>query len=224
MKLPLTIAGLVLSLMTLTPATAGQKKNCSCQSPDGKSCAATVTCKRRGCTAICGPNKACYTACGKDPLVTRFTLKRSNISTKETISILSRYTRRPIEFIPWREKDPGPFNIEINGDNVWNTMDYLYERGKLTMGGIDWGKLQEMRSGTSQGKKLSQVDFSGMSVKDALEHLSFLTGLEFQVESGNAKKMFSVSLREVTLGEVVDRISTEAGVKIKQMEKVDSSR
>ena len=97
-------------------------------------------------------------------------------------------------------------------------MDYLYEHGKLTLGGVDWGKYQEMRRTILKGRKMSQVDFNGISVRDALAHLSFLSGLPFRVESGDAEKPLTLSLREVTLDEVVSRISAQTGVNIKQPE------
>lgn len=219
MKLPLTIATLLLSLVTLAPTATSQKKTCSCQSPD-RTCNTTVECSQNGCTSICGSNSVCYTSCGKDMLVTPFTLKLTTKNSAEIVSALSSYTSKKIEFVPWRRN--GPFNIDIKDDDIWNTMDYLYERGKLKLGGVDWSEYQKMRKTASKGKKISQVDFNGISVRDALAHLSFLSGMPLRVESGDAEKPLTLSLREVTLDEVVSRISAQTGVKIEQTEKKDS--
>jgi hypothetical protein len=119
MKLPLTIATLLLLLFTLAPIATSQRK-CSCKAPDG-SCNASVTCSQHGCTAICGTNSACYSACGKDLLSTRFTLKLVNKGSKEIASALSQHAGRNIEFIPRRRNDR--FNIDIKDDDMWNTME-----------------------------------------------------------------------------------------------------
>jgi len=153
-------------------------------------------------------------------LVTPFTLKLTTKNSAEIVSALSSYTSKKIEFVPWRRN--GPFNIDIKDDDIWNTMDYLYERGKLKLGGVDWSEYQKMRKTASKGKKISQVDFNGISVRDALAHLSFLSGMPLRVESGDAEKPLTLSLREVTLDEVVSRISAQTGVKIEQTEKKDS--
>jgi hypothetical protein len=102
--------------------------------------------------------------------------------------------------------------------DMWNTMEYLYQRGKLRVNGVDWGEYRKLRRATSDGGKMS-LDFNDISVRDALNHLSFLTGLHFRVESGDAEKLISISLREVTLGEIISRISTETGIRIEQAKK-----
>lgn len=214
MKLSLTIATLLLSLSTLAQ-TATSQKNCSCKAADG-SCTASVTCSQHGCTAICGTNSACYSACGKDLLSTRFTLKLRKKGSKQIASALSQHTGRNIEFVPTRRNDR--FNIDIEDDDMWNTMEYLYQRGKLRVNGVDWREYRKLRRATSDGGKMS-LDFNDISVRDALNHLSFLTGLHFRVESGDAEKLISISLREVTLDEIISRISTETGIRIEQAKK-----
>lgn len=214
MKLPLTIATLLILLSTLSPTGTSQKR-CSCKAADG-SCNASVTCRQHGCTAICGTNSACYSACGKDLLSTRFTLKLVKKGSKEIAFALSQHTGRNIEFVPRRRNDR--FNIEIKDDDMWNTMEYLYQRGKVRVIGVDWGEYRKLRRATSEGAKMS-VDFNDISVRDALDQLSFLTGLQFRVESGDAEKLISISLREVTLGEIISRISAETGIRIEQAEK-----
>ncbi len=216
MKLPLTTAALLLSLIISVLTATGQRQSCSCKAPDG-SCEANVNCSQHGCTAICGSKDGCYAACGKDTLLTRFTLQLVNKDSKQIVSALSKHTGKQIEFLP-RERD-GRFTIDIKGDDLWNAMDYLYERGVLKVNRVDWEKYRQIRGAALGGGKMSAVNFNSMSVKDALAHLSFLTGLSYRVESGDANKVVSISLQEVTLGEVLSRISEQTGVIIKQTEK-----
>lgn len=212
MKRSLTFATLLLSLMTSGLTAAGQKPTCSCKAPDRK-CNVSVTC-RRGCTAICGSNDGCLAKCGNKLIKTRFTLRLVNKGDKEIASALSRRTGRKIKFVPRTRGEL--FSIDIKLDNLWGAMDYLAERGKLYIDDVPWEIYQEIRRGMKAGK-LPSVTFNNISVRDALAHLSFLSGLPFHVKSGNAAKLLSlVDLRELTLSEIIDRISTQTGVKIEQ--------
>lgn len=217
MKLPLTIAILLLSLIT-SALTATSQKTCSCNAPD-ESCKTSVSCGQGGCTAICGSNSGCYAACGEDLLYTRFTLKLVNKGSKEIATALSHHTGKNIEFVPWKRSSRfNRFNIDIKDDDVWNALEYLYKRGEVRIDGVDFEKYREFRKGALEGGKVS-VYFNDISVKDALAHLSFLSGLPFRVDSGNAEKLISISLREVTLSEIVARISAQTGIQIEQTDK-----
>jgi hypothetical protein len=220
MKLPLIIATLLLSLVTLA-TTAMSQKTCSCKAPDG-SCSANVTCRENGCTSICGSNDGCYAACGKDMVLTRFTLKLVNKDSNEVVSALIRHTGKNIEFIPRDRK--ARFNIDIKDEDLWNAMEYLDQRGQLKINKVPWKEYRVLRKGMSHGSKVSHVQFNDISIKDALNHLSFLSGLLFRVESGDPEKLLSLSLREVTLNEVVARISEETNVKIKRTERSASTK
>lgn len=220
MRLPLTVAALLLLSITLAPTATGQtvtvqRRTCSCKSPDG-SCEANVSCSRHGCTAICGSRDGCYAACGKDVLLAHFTLKLVKQDGRQVASALSEKTGKQIEFVPRRPNDR--FTIDVEDDDVWDALEYLYDRGRVTVNGVDWEKYRQIRRAALDGGKMS-VDFNNITVRDALAHLSFLTGLEFRVEAGDAEQVITLSLREVTLGEIVSRISEQSGVKIKWPEK-----
>jgi hypothetical protein len=220
MRLPLTAAALLLLSITLAPTIAGQtatgqRRTCSCKSSDA-SCEANVSCSRHGCTAICGSKDGCYAACGKDVLLTHFTLKLVKQDGRQIAIALSEKTGKQIEFVPRRPNDR--FTIDVEDNDVWDALEYLYDSGRVTVNGVDWEKYRQLRKAALDGGKMS-VDFNNITVRDALAHLSFLTGLPFRVESGDAEQVITLSLREVTLGEIVSRISEQTGVKIKQPEK-----
>jgi len=219
MKLPLAMATSLLLVITIAP-TATSQKACVCKAPD-ESCETNIRCSQHGCTAICGSKNGCYAKCGRDLLITVFTLKLVNKSSNEIVSALSHLTGNSIEFIP--RKRQASFTIDIKDDDMWNALDYFYERGKVRVNGVDWGKYREIRRGVLEGGQIS-VDFNNISVRDALGHLSFLSGLRFRVESGDAERLFSISLGNVTLGEVIAGISSQAGVRIEQTKKRPSTR
>ncbi len=58
------------------------------------------------------------------------------------------------------------------------------------------------------------IDFNNVPVKEALDKLSFLSGQTFRVGSGDAEMPVSLSLQEVTLREIVNRISEQTSTKI----------
>lgn len=215
MKLRLTVATLLLSVTTLVPVVNGQKKVCSCKAPD-TTCNANVSCSEHGCTVICGSKDGCYAKCGQDLLVTQFSLKLVKKDANVIASALSQQTGKTIEFIPRRASDR--FNVDIKDDDLWSTLEHLSTRGQVKVNGEDWSKYQKLRRVALEGGKL-YVDFNDISVRDALAHLSFLTGLGLRVGSGDAEKLLSISLQEVTLGEMIESIATQAGVKIEQTKK-----
>jgi hypothetical protein len=65
------------------------------------------------------------------------------------------------------------------------------------------------------GKKVS-VTFNGIPAKDAVDKLSFMSGIPFRVKSGDPEKLVSISLQDVTLSEIIYRLSVAAGVKVEK--------
>ncbi len=213
MKLPLTLAALLLSLTTFAPTASAQKK-CSCDAPDG-SCKAAVTCRHAG-AAICGSKSACYAACGgveADNSAARISVKFRKKTGDEVAAELKRHSGRNIVFIPRRKKDR--FTFELDNHPVWHALSLLSRRGKVLVDGTPFNRMQELRRKLSGGEKVS-VNFTDIPVRSAVARLSFLSGLPLRVGSGDAEKLISVSLEEVTLDEIVARVSAEAGVKIER--------
>lgn len=210
MKLPLTIVTLLLSLITFAPEVKAQ--DCSCKASDNK-CEMRLTC-RLGCTALCTTNDACYSTCGNpeiDLIHVRVTLKFKGNST-ELASELSRMSGKKIEFLPRKE---GPLNLDLKEGPLWNALDFLSRRGAVTVGGIPFEKFQKIRRTMLKGGKVS-MNFDKVPLKDAVAKLSSLSGLPFRVRPEDAERLISISLEDLTLKEIVARISAQTGVKIEQ--------
>lgn len=210
MKTPLTVAALLLSLITFARATTGQ--TCSCKAPDSPS-KVSVTC-RRGCGAVCGPNDACYAACGNfeaDLLHVRVTLQINKGDSKEVASVLTSQTGKEIEFVPRKVDDR--FTLDLKGSPLFNALDILSKRGRITINGTDFSKFQKLRTLMLRDGKVS-IDFNNVPVRDAVDKLSFLSGLRFRVVSGDAEANVSISAQDVTLNEIITRIMEQTGVKI----------
>jgi hypothetical protein len=221
MKSTLIVATLLLWLIAFTPAASAQT-SCSCKAPDGK-CETAVTCPH-GCTALCGSKDACYTACGSveaDQSYARITLKVENKSSEEIASLLSRHSGRKIEFKPLRKNIR--YSFELKNDPVWNALKFLNRRGSVLVDETPFDKLEELRRRVLKGEKVS-VNFNDISARNALAKLSFMSGLPFRVESGDAEKLLSLSLQNVTLEEIVASISKQASITIVKRELRRTSR
>lgn len=212
MKVSLTAAALLLSLITLTHTATAQ--TCSCKAPD-KSCEATVTCPH-GCTALCGSQDACYAACGSvevDKSYARITIKIDNGNSDEISSRLANESGRKIKFIPRRKNVR--YSFELNNDPVWNALKFLSKRGMVLVDGTPFYKLEELRHKLLRGAKVS-IHFTDMPVINAVAKLAFVTGLPLRVSAGDSEQLLSISLQNVTLRKIVDRISEQTGVTIKR--------
>ncbi len=210
MKAPLIVAALLLSLVTFVPAATGQ--TCSCKAPDAPN-EVSVTC-RHGCGAICAPNNACYAACGNfetDLLHVRVTIQINKGGSKEVASLLTSQTGKEIEFVPRKMNDR--FTLDLKDSPLFSALDILSKRGQITVNGTDFGKFQKLRTLMLRGGKVS-LDFNNVPVREAVDKLSFLSGLRFHIVSGDAQAPVSISLQDVTLDEIVTRISEQTGVKI----------
>jgi hypothetical protein len=211
MRSHLTIAALFLVLST-APAVLGQKTTCSCEKAPNSTCHGFVTCLD-GCTALCGSGDTCYLSCRKDLLNTRITVKFVKKEGQEIASVLSELTHARIEFVPYPRNLHARYDLEIKADDIWNACNFLNERGDVKVRGVDFERLIRLRGEMRKGSKIS-VNFTGIPVRDAVARLSFMSGLPFHVKSGDAEKLVSISLQELTLDKVVTHISAMAGVKI----------
>jgi hypothetical protein len=213
MTLNLTAIALLLLLTTFSPVALGQKK-CSCNAPDN-SCKAAATC-RDGGAAICSSNSACYATCGGvDPgnSQARISLKLRRKKAEEVTAALKRRSGRNIIFEPTRKTDR--FTFELNNVPLWTILDFLNGRGKVLLDGLPFDMHKELRRRLSRGGKVS-VSFIDSTARNAVAKLAFQSGLSLRVRAGDAERLLSISLEEVTLDEIVARISAESGVKIER--------
>lgn len=218
MKPYLTSAVLLLLLCALPSAVRGQ--TCSCNASDS-SCAVSVTC-RHGGTAVCSPSNGCYATCGNveaELLDVRVSLKVNNGDSSQVASEISRQTGKPVEFSPKNANEL--FNFELSDAPLWNALKFLSKYGKIVIGGMEFEKLETIRQMFSDKKTVS-INFSGVTVKNVVAKLSFWSGVPLRVKSGNAEAPLTISLKDVTFEQIIDRVSSEANVTISKVN--DSSR
>jgi len=202
------IAALLVLLITFTPANA---ENCSCEAKDG-SCSASLSCVG-GCIAICPSGGDCMSTCVTDEIqsYSRITLKITRGSYKQVASALSSRTGRKIDLVPYKKSEK--FNFDFKDYPLWDVLEYVSRFGKLKIDGTPFETFQKIRNRISSGEKISMC-IRGASVKNVVSYLSFLSGSPLLVASGDTQVRLSSSLREVSLTEIINRISTQADVKI----------
>lgn len=214
MKLSLTLTVLLLSFIAFAPAVKGQ--TCTCQSPDN-SCEPVVKCKN-GCTAICASNDKCFATCSGGPQVdksvVRVTFKIEAKNSNEVSEILSKHSGRAIVFKP--RNDNGPYKFEIIDDHYWEALRYFQQFGPVLVDGTPFYKMQEIRRKLAAGEKVD-MDIKDRLVQGVVDDLSLWSGKSFFVSAKpKSGQRFSLALKNVTLAELVERISAEIGVKIEE--------
>jgi hypothetical protein len=217
MRLALAFA-VFLSLCSFTPIGSAQKATCSCEKTADNTCRGTVTCPD-GCTSLCGSNDMCYLSCRSDLLYERINQKFVNKRGEEIAALLSTQTHKRIQFVPYSRNTRSRYSLEIKDDDIWNALNFLDRHGNVKVNGVDFDTLRKLRREMRAGRKVS-VTFIGIPAKSAVDRLSFITGLRLHVKSGDDEKLVSMSLQQVTLTEIIDRISATTGVKVETLKRV----
>lgn len=221
MKRTVLITALLLWLFAFTPTVLGQRI-CTCKAADD-TCTPRVRCQH-GCTALCGSHDACYASCGSiesDHSYARITLKIDRKNSDEIAALLTKHSRRNIKFIPRKKNDL--FSVDLKNDPIWKALKLLNKRGVILVDGTRFDQMEKLRRKTSNDEQLS-VNFEGVSVANTLAKLSFVSGLPFYVESGDAEQLLSMSIENVTLKEIISRISAKTGVRIASNRKRTAAR
>ena len=222
MRKTLTAAALLLSLLASATTAPGQNKTCSCTAPD-QSCTPIIECPH-GCTSLCGSNDACFTACRSVQTdgwhAGRIKVNFDKRPGEEIAAELSRLSRRRIKFIPDVKDEPLSFALD-NGP-LWDALEFLDRSGKVFVDKTPFENLKKLREKMKRGERVA-IYLNNIPVAEAVDTLSFVSGLPFRVTSGNARKAFSIDLKEATLPEIISGIAARAKVKIKQGEESASA-
>lgn len=222
MNLPLgKVAALLIVLSALTLVVSGQQSICSCESPDS-TCKGRVSCAN-GCTALCGSKDACYLSCRRDLLVSRFTVKFNKKQGEDIAALLSERTKTKIQYVPYSRNVGKLYDLAIENDDIWNVLYFLNKRGNVKVGGLKFEEFKTTRKDMKSGGRFS-LKLNQIPVEDAVARLAFLSGRRLVVKSGDSEKLVSVSLENVTLREIVARLSSVAGVQIEDRSKKSSQR
>jgi hypothetical protein len=205
---------IVLLVFLSSLAALGQQVSCSCDSAPGRTCHGVVKCPD-GCTSLCGPGDACYLSCRSNTVEPRITTKFVKQTGQEIAGQLSSQTHQRIEFIPDRRNQTALYDLELNNDDLFNALKYLYKRGKVRFNGLDFLELQKLRKQLKDGKKIS-VKFVGIPAKDAVSRLAFVSGKRLRIQQGDPEQNISVMMQDATLNQIIARISETGHLTIRK--------
>jgi type II secretory pathway component GspD/PulD (secretin) len=204
----IVITGLLLSI----PVYRVLAETCSCTATDG-SCSAGISCSG-GCIAYC-PSGGCYARCSGQHLLIDFSqeisMQMRDSSSRQLSSELARITGEEIVVSP--KKPNETYTFDFKNALLWDVLEVLSDRGKVQIAGEDFGKLLRIRKAFLSGEKMS-VCIRKTPVRYIIDELSALSGEQIHITSGNINALVTLSLKDVTLKEVVAKLSEQTGAKI----------
>jgi len=216
----LLAATLLVSLLTFNILGTPAFNDCSCKAPDG-SCSAGVSCPG-GCIADCPNGGGCYAICkkgtsgGDDEAIGPILMMSVNLelrggTNRQLTSEIARITGREFVFVPDNPNDP--VNLDVKDLPLWDVLEVLSRRGKVRIGGHDFATLQIVRKALVNGERTA-VCINNVSVRGVVEEFAGMSGLPIRVTSGDAEAVVTLSVKGVTLEELLAQVSSKTGVGI----------
>ncbi len=198
------------STLTHSASPALLVESCSCSAPDG-SCSASASCAR-GCIAVC-PSNGCSAHCSGfyEFLGTEATLQMQNTSSKQLLAEVARISGKELAFSS--RKPEVPFNLDVKRAALWDVLDILSANGMVQIAGEDFEKLKVARRALLSGEKISFC-VQNTPVNTLITDLANLSGLPLRIATGNTRATVNVRLRDVTLKDILVKVSEQTGAKI----------
>lgn len=153
---------LTVPLNRAEPAITEQRSICSCARAPGRTAEGKVNCPD-GCTSFCGSGDSCYLSCRSGVLSPRITVSLVHKTGNEIAADLSKSLSTKVAFVPYPRNVRARYDVDIRNDDGFNVLNYLNKQGKVTIGGVDFGKLRELLKEVRKDK-ISATFFG--SVKD----------------------------------------------------------
>lgn len=124
-------------------AITGQSSICSCEKAPGRTAEGRINCPD-GCTSFCGSGDSCYLSCRSGVLSPRITVNLVQKTGNEIAANLSKDLNTEVTFLPSRRNARARYDVDIRNDDGFNVLNYLNKQGKVTIGGVDFGKIREL--------------------------------------------------------------------------------
>lgn len=205
-------AALTYSASPLTSSASGLiVEDCSCSAPDG-TCSASISCQG-GCIQHCVGDGDCYGQCSGfyEMLATETSLQMQNGTYPQLVAKLAAISGRDLAFSP--TTPDAVFNADYKRAVLWDVLEMLSNRGKVEIAGKDFEKLKRLRRTLLSGARIS-VCVGNTPVRTFVSDMASLTGLPFRISAGRPMAIVNVKLQNVTLNEILDKVSQQTGTKI----------
>ena len=139
------------------------------------------------------------------------TLQMKGGNSKHLAAELARITGREVVFQPSVPDDT--FSLDIKNAPLWDVLEILSASGQMRIGGEDFAKLKAIRKALVGGEKMA-VCIRSASVQQVVNEFANLSGLRLRITSGDAEAIVNLSVKEVTLEDVLAKVSEQTGVQI----------
>lgn len=189
-------------------------ESCACAADDG-SCSVSGSCPR-GCLAYC-PSGRCRVTCVGNEAGSLFdtesliTLRVKNASSQKVAAELARLIGAEVTISPRRANTT--FSLDVKDESLWNVLDTLSSGGSIQIAHEDFAHLRGVRQAFLGGERMA-VCFHNVTAQRLAGDLSFLTGRNVHVASGDPNALVDYKGRGVTFEEMVTEISQVAGVEL----------
>lgn len=189
-------------------------KSCSCTADDS-SCSVSGYC-RAGCLAYCPPGNCRFTCVGEEyeetlNMSVPITLNLKRANSQQVAAALSRLTSTQVTFDPRQSRET--FDLNVKDKPLWDVLEELLSRGKIHIAKEDFGHLRSMRQSLLNGERIA-VCFTNVTAERLATELSFLSGRDVYVASGEPELVVNYTGKGVTFEEIVTAVSQETGVVI----------
>jgi hypothetical protein len=210
----------ILAMITLTSLifvsySSIPYKNCGCAADDG-SCRVYGSCPK-GCLALCPNGGGCSVTCvdsnygGYEDLSAPVTLQVRGVNGGKVAAELTRLTGAEIIFMPTGAD--AVFNIEVKDEPLWNVLETLSTEGSVQIGRHDFGHVRKVRQALLSGERMAAC-FDNVTAERLAYELSFLSGREVYVATGDPETPVFYKGKQATFEEIVTAVSLSSGVQI----------
>lgn len=200
---------IVLAFALTRSTSSAVRESCGCSAPDG-SCSASGSCTGK-CTAQC-PSGGCNVSCsGFGFLGTEVSMQMRGGTSPKLLNELARRTGKSMSYTAGRPE--GPFNLSARRSSVWDLLELLSNNGTVTVEGEDFENLKTTRQAMMNGERLS-LAVHGLTAAEYVAHLAALSGQRLYIKAGDANAMVNFNVENVTLEEILQKVSEETGVQI----------
>lgn len=211
--LTLVSLSFMMPVRSVTPSRA-PFQSCSCTADDN-SCGVNGYCPY-GCLAYCPPGNCRITCVGGGyedilDMSAPITMQLKNANSRKVAAELGRLTGAPVTFNPRQPDDT--FNLDVKDKPLWEVLEELSSGGKIQIAKEDFGHLRGVRQSFLSGERIS-VCFHNVTAKRLAADLSFLSGRDVYVVSGNPKAIVDYTGKAVNFEEIVAQVSQSAEVQL----------
>ena len=191
-------------------------QDCYCRAIDG-SCWVSISCEG-GCIKFCGPNGDCSAECSgsMSSFGAEINLEMSEGTYSELTSKLAKISGKELTFSSTSAdlaKPDALLNVGLKRAPLWDGLQLLADRGTVRIGGKDFESFIRLRQALLSGQRFN-FGVKNTPVNTFVTDLAGLTGLPLRITSGRPMATVNLELNEVTLDEILTRVSEQTGAKI----------